>query len=54
MWGNSLGWAISALIVAATITGLAWVSRQLNTLSNPTDFSTTSGAAACEVSLICG
>jgi hypothetical protein len=44
MWGNSLGWGISALIVAVTIGALVYVSRTLNTISDPTDFSTKSGA----------
>ena len=45
MWGNSLGWGISAVIVAVTVGALVWVSRSLNTVSEPTAFSTTSGAA---------
>ena len=45
MWGNSLGWGISALIVAVTVGALLWVSRTLNQISDPTPFSTTSGAA---------
>jgi hypothetical protein len=45
MWGNSLGWGISAVIVAVTVSSLVWVSRTLNTISDPTDFSTRSGAA---------
>jgi hypothetical protein len=44
MWGNRLGWGISAIIVVATITGLVFVSRSLDTISPPTDFSTNSGA----------
>jgi len=45
MWGNSLGWGISALIVTVTIGGLVWLSQTLNAISDPTAFSTTSGAA---------
>jgi hypothetical protein len=45
MWGNSLGWGISALIVAVTVGALVWVSRTLNQISDPTPFSNTSGAA---------
>jgi len=45
MWGNSLGWGISALIVAVTVGSLVWVSRMLSQISDPTPFSTTSGAA---------
>jgi hypothetical protein len=45
MWGNSLGWGISVVIVTATIAALVWVSRTLNTISGPTDFSAQSGAA---------
>jgi hypothetical protein len=45
MWGNSLGWTISVLIVTFTVSGLGWVNRTLNTISDPTDFSATSGAA---------
>jgi hypothetical protein len=45
MWGNSLGWGISAIIVAVTVGALVWVSRTLHTISDPTDFSTRSGAA---------
>jgi hypothetical protein len=45
MWGNSLGWGISAVIVAVTVGSLVWVSRMLNQISDPTPFSQTSGAA---------
>jgi hypothetical protein len=40
-----MGWGISAVIVAVTVGALVWVSRTLNTISDPTPFSTTSGAA---------
>jgi hypothetical protein len=45
MWGNALGWGISALIVVATVAGLVWVGRMLNSISDPTAFSTQSGVA---------
>jgi hypothetical protein len=44
MWGNSLGWGISSVIVIVTVGALVWVSRTLNTISGPTDFSAQSGA----------
>jgi hypothetical protein len=45
MWGNPLGWSISACIVIVTVAALVWVSQTLNTISDPTPFSTQSGVA---------
>jgi hypothetical protein len=39
MWGNTLGWMISLLLVAATSWGIVWVDRSAKTLSAPTAFS---------------
>jgi hypothetical protein len=40
MWGNRLGWVISALIVAAYIAGFAWLVRGINEASAATAFVT--------------
>jgi hypothetical protein len=44
MWGNLLGWCISAGMVVATAIGLFALSRSLNQISPPTAFSNSSGA----------
>ena len=46
MWGNLLGWSISAVMVVATVGGLISLNRSLNQISPPTIFSNTSGALA--------
>ena len=40
MWGNRLGWIISALIVAAYVAGFAWLVRGINEASAATAFVT--------------
>src|SRR3954471_3570320 len=37
MWGNALGWCISAVMVAATV-GAVWSLGKANTISPPTEF----------------
>jgi hypothetical protein len=39
MWGNALGWTISAAIVALTAAGIVWLERNLSDLTPPTEFS---------------
>jgi hypothetical protein len=47
MWGNALGWCISAVMVLGTAGGLAWLNHNMQTVSPRTAFSADSenGAA---------
>src|SRR5262245_29023667 len=46
MWGNALGWCISAVMVLATAGGLAWLNHNMQTISQRTAFSSDSANGA--------
>jgi hypothetical protein len=39
MWGNALGWCISAVMVVATAGGITWLNRNMESISSRTAFS---------------
>jgi hypothetical protein len=51
MWGNALGWCISAVIVAATALGLVVLQERITTVSPTTDLATSANGAALALSI---
>lgn len=39
MWGNALGWCISAVMVVATAVGVIWLEHNMDSVSGRTEFS---------------
>jgi hypothetical protein len=46
MWGNALGWCISAVMVLATAGGITWLNNNMETISARTEFSKDSSNGA--------